>query len=383
MSLMTTYNPLPIAFTHGEGVYLFDETGKKYLDGLAGIAVNCLGYNHPALTAAVQDQAAKIMHCSNAFTIPLQIECAEKVVQLSGMDSAFFCSTGAEANECMIKIARLYGRQKEIAEPVVIVMEDAFHGRTMATLSASGSRKVQAGFEPLVQGFARAPYDDLEAIRTIAKNNPNVVAIMCEPLQGEGGMRVPDSDYLPGLRQICDEHDWLLMLDEIQSGVGRTGKMFAFQHYDFTPDVMSLAKALGGGVPMGACVAAGKAASLMQPGNHGSTFGGNPLASRAALTVLETIERDNLLANVERVGGYFKQQLQQHIAPLDGVVDIRGQGLWLGVEMQELARPLQLKAVEAGIIFNIAREKILRFAPPLILQEEHVDQIIKVLRELI
>jgi acetylornithine aminotransferase len=380
---MSTYNPLPVAFTHGEGVYLYDEKGKQYLDGLAGIAVNCLGYNHPALTHAVQDQAAKIMHCSNAFTIPLQIECAKKLVQVSGLESVFFCSTGAEANESMIKIARLYGKQKEIAEPAIIVMENAFHGRTMATLSASGSRKVQAGFEPLVQGFVRAPYNDLQAIHAIAKNNPNVVALMCEPLQGEGGMRVPDADYLPGLRQICDEYDWLFMLDEIQSGVGRTGKFFAFQHYDFKPDVMSLAKGLGGGVPIGACVAGPKAANLMQPGSHGTTFGGNPLASRAALTVLETIENDKILANVQRVGDYFKRQLQQHIAPLAGVVEVRGLGLWLGVEMQEKARPMQLAALEAGVLFNVAREKVIRFAPPLILQEEHVDRIVEVLREVI
>ncbi len=381
--LMTTYNPLPIAFTHGEGVYLFDENGKQYLDGLAGIAVNCLGYNHPAWVTAIQDQAAKITHSSNIFTIPNQIACAQKLVDLSGMDQVFFCSTGVEANECMLKLARLYGHQKGIEEPAIIVMEKAFHGRSLATLSASGSRKVQAGFEPLVQGFLRAPYNDLDAIRKIAKNTHNVVALLVEPVQGEGGIQIPDPDYLPGLRQICDEHGWLLMIDEIQSGIGRTGKMFAFQHYAFKPDVMSLAKALGGGVPIGACLSRGPANGLMKPGNHGSTFGGNPLVTRAALTVLETIEKEHLLENTTHVGAYFLAQLKTHIAPLKHVVGVRGQGLWLGVEMDAPARPLLLKGAQAGILFSVTAENVIRIAPPLIFQKSHVDEYVPVLKSVL
>lgn len=383
-ALMTTYNPLPIAFERGEGVYLYDTDGKRYLDGLAGIAVNCLGHAHPALVEAIRDQAGKVLHTANVYTIPYQIECARKLVELSGMDNVFFSSTGAEANECAIKLARMYGHEvKNIDEPAIIVMEKAFHGRTMATLTASGSRRVQAGFEPLVQGFVRAPYNDLEAIENIAKHNHNIVAILVEPTQGEGGLFVPDDNYLPGLRKICDEHGWLLMLDEVQSGIGRTGKMFAFEHHNIKPDVVTLAKALGGGIPVAATLASGVAATLFKPGNHGSTFGGNPLSTRAALTVLETIEKDKLLQNVQNVSKYFFEQLREHILPMKHVVDVRGQGLWIGVEMDAPARPLLYAGAEAGILFSVTAEKVLRFAPPLIFQKEHVDEIIVGLKKII
>lgn len=381
--LMHTYNPLPVAFEHGEGVWLFDENGKQYLDGLAGIAVNTLGHAHPAIVAAVTEQVKNIIHCSNVYTIPYAIKCAEKLVALSGMDNVFFSNTGAEANECMIKLARKYGHEKGIDEPVIIVMEKAFHGRTMATLTASGSRKVQAGFEPLVSGFARAPYNDLKAIESIAENNRNVVAVMVEPVQGEGGINVPSPDYLPGIRKLCDEHGWLMMVDEVQSGVGRTGEWFGFQHYDFKPDVMALAKGLGGGICMGATLARGDAASLFEPGNHGTTFGGNPLSTRVALTVLETIEKENILEQVKHVSRRFFKKLNDEIAPLDGVVEVRGQGLWIGVEMAEPARPLLLEALNEGLLFSITAEKVVRFAPPLIFQDDHVDMAVERLAKVI
>lgn len=381
--LMNTYQPLPIAFERGEGVYLFDTNNKEYLDLLAGIAVNVLGHAHPAIVEAVSEQIKLIAHCANTYQIPYAVACAKKLIEISGMDNVFFSSTGAEANECMIKIARKYGHDKGIDDPTIIVMEKAFHGRSMACLTASGSRKVQAGFEPLVPGFVRAPYNDLEALKTIAKHNNNIVGIMVEPLQGEGGMVVPSPDYLPGIRKLCDEHGWLMMLDEVQSGIGRTGTWFGFQHYDLKPDLISLAKALGGGIPIGATLARGAAADVLKPGNHGSTFGGNPLCTRVALTVLNTIEEDNLLENTRRISDYFFKRLREEILPLQHVVDIRGQGLWIGIELDVPARPYLLKAAEEGLLFNVTAEKVIRMAPALILTEGDVDEAIKIFKKIL
>ena len=295
-TLMHNYAPFPVNFEKGEGAVLWDTEGKTYLDALAGIAVCSLGHAHPAVTKAICDQAGKLVHTSNIYGISNQQELADKLTQLSGMDNVFFSNSGAEANEAAIKLARLFGHSKNIDQPAIIVMEGSFHGRTMATLTATGNRKIHAGFEPLVQGFVRAPYNDVEAIKSIAKNNPNVVAVLVEPITGEGGINIPADDYLNQIREICDENNWLMMLDEIQTGMCRTGKWFAFQHNNITPDVMTLAKALGNGVPIGACLAKGEAAKLFQPGNHGSTYGGNPLVTSAALAVIKTCEQDKLVA---------------------------------------------------------------------------------------
>jgi acetylornithine aminotransferase len=383
-ALMNTYNQLPVHFTHGKGVMLYDEQGKAYLDGLAGIAVNCLGHAHPALVKTICDQASKLIHVSNVYQIPEAEACAEKLLSISGMDAVFFCSTGAEATECMMKLARKYGHDRDIQEPTIIVMDKAFHGRTIAAITASGSRKVQAGFEPLLPGFVRAPYNDLKAIETIAKNNHNIVAIMVESIQGEGGVIIPSPDYLPGLRKICDKHGWLLMIDEVQSGMGRTGTWFGFQQSPgLRPDVIAMAKGLAGGLPIGACLARGEVAKTFAPGNHGSTFGGNPLCTSASLCVLNTIEKEGLVENAKRVGAYFLKRLREEIAPLPHVVDVRGQGLWLGVEMDAPARPLLLKGLEEGILFSVTGDTVIRFAPPLIFTEADVDTMIKKLKKIL
>lgn len=381
--LMNTYQQLPIAFERGEGVYLYDTNNKRYLDGLGGIAVNVLGHAHPVIIKAVTEQIQKLAHVSNAYQIPQAIACAQKLVELSGMDKVFFSNTGAEANECMIKMARKWGHEKGIEDPQIIVMENAFHGRTLATLTASGSRKVQAGFEPLVSGFIRAPYNDLPALEAIAKRSNNIVAIMLEPLQGEGGMRSPSPDYLPAVRALCDKEGWLMMLDEVQSGVGRTGKWFAYQHFDFKPDVFALAKGLAGGLCIGATLACGPVADILQPGNHGTTFGGNPLSTHTALAVLNAIEQDNLLENTRVVSEYFFKRLREDILPLPQVLDVRGQGLWLGIELDQPARPFQIKAAEEGLLFNVTAEKVMRFAPALIFQKEHVDECILILKKIL
>ncbi len=375
--LMNTYNRLPIAFTRGEGVWLYDTEGKRYLDGLAGIAVNVLGHAHPAIVAAVSDQASQLMHTSNVYEIPYQTELGQKLVDLSGLSQVFVCSTGAEAVECMIKLARLYAHKKGILEPGIIAMESAFHGRTLATISASGSRRVQAGFEPLVQGFVRAPFNDLEAIRAIAKHERHIVALIVEPIQGEGGLHVPSPEYLRGLRQICDENEWLLMVDEVQTGIGRTGKMFAFEHAGIKPDVLSLAKGLAGGIPIGACVAGGRAVDLFTPGSHGSTFGGNPLSCRVALTVLDTIIKNNLLESVVKVSDYFLSALRSALKGHSHVKDIRGQGLLIGIEMDAPARPYLYKGLEAGILFSVTAETVIRIVPPLIFEKQHVDYFVE------
>lgn len=381
--LMNTYARQNITFTHGEGAWLWDSNGKRYLDGLSGIAVNTLGHAHPRFTAALTGQIGKLIHTSNLYQVREQELIADKLCELSGMDEVFLCNSGCEANEAAIKLARLYGNTRGIDTPTIIVMEKAFHGRTLATLSATGNRKVQAGFEPLVKGFVRVPYDDLEAIRQVAQHTPNIVAILVEPIQGEGGIRTPDITYLQNLRKICDEHEWLLMLDEVQCGLGRTGKWFAFQHTNIMPDVMTLAKGLGSGVPVGACLAAGKATGTFKPGNHGSTFGGNPLASTAALTTLNILEQDRLLPHADKLGTWLKQQFQAKLGNIKGVVAIRGQGLMLGIELDKPCGALVAKALERGLIINVTADSVIRLLPPLTFSQAEAQQLLDILCPLV
>lgn len=373
---MPTYNQLPVEFAYGKGVWLWDTTGKKYLDGLSGIAVCALGHAHPAITAAITEQAGKLLHISNVFRIPQQQQLAAELVRLSGMEQAFFCNSGAEANEAAIKLTRLFGRQKDIATPEIVVMESSFHGRTLATLSASGSRKVRAGYEPFVQGYLRAPFNDLNAIHTIAKSHHDVVAIMLEPIQGEGGIIVPHQGYLEGIREICNKHDWLMILDEVQTGLGRTGKMFAYQHSDILPDIVSLAKALGNGIPIGACLARGKACGLFEPGKHGSTFGGNPFACHVAYTVLRVLQEEGLVAHADRMGQYLLHSLRESLSTKNIVKDVRGKGLMLGVELDRPCRDLLSIGLEKGLLFNVTRESIVRLLPPLIINQDEADQLV-------
>ena len=382
-AIMNTYARLPVNFTHGEGAWLWDSEGNKYLDALSGIAVCSLGHTHPAVTKAICDQAATLVHTSNLYGIEAQSLLAEKLTALSGLQSVFFSNSGAEANEAAIKIARLYGHKQGITQPNIIVADGSFHGRTMATLSATGNRKVQAGFEPLVQGFIRVPYNDLEAIRTVAKNTDGVVAVLVEPVQGEGGINIPSSDYLDGLRAICDENNWLLMLDEIQTGVGRSGKWFAFQHSNIQPDVMTLAKALGNGVPIGACLAGGKANNVLQPGNHGSTFGGNPLACRAALAVLDNIEKDKLVERANDLSQRLLNGFNERLAENPHVTDIRAQGLLLGIELDTPCATLVRQALDNGLLINVAADKVIRLLPPLIISDAEADMIVDKVSDLI
>ena len=380
---MNTYARLPVTFSHGEGVWLWDDAGNKYLDALSGIAVCGLGHAHPAVTAAISKQAGKLVHTSNLYGIAVQQQLADKLAALSGMQQAFFANSGAEANEAAIKIARLYGHNNDIAQPNIIVMEGSFHGRTMATLSATGNRKVQAGFEPLVQGFIRVPFNDIEAIKTVAKNTDNVVAILVEPVQGEGGINIPDADYLNGLREICNQHNWLLMLDEIQTGMGRSGKWFAFQHNDIQPDVMTLAKALGNGVPIGVCLAAGKAADVFKPGNHGSTFGGNPLVSAAALAVIETMQQNDLVARAAQLGSQLVEAFSAQLANNPHVVDVRGLGLLIGIELDTACTELVAAALEDSLLINVAANNTIRLLPPLVLSDDEAAQLVDKLCALI
>lgn len=374
--LMNTYARQPVAFVRGEGVWLWDEAGNKYLDALAGVAVNGLGHAHPRLTQAICDQARSLIHVSNIYQVVRQEELAERLCKLSGMGKVFFCNSGCEANEAAIKLARLYGHHKGIATPTIIVMEKAFHGRTMATLTATGSRKVQAGFEPLLKGFARVPYNDMEAVRQVAEHNHDVVAILVEPIQGEGGIQIPDAEYLRALRAVCDEKGWLLMLDEVQSGVGRTGTWFAFQHTDILPDVMTLAKGLGSGVPIGACVASGAAAEVFKPGNHGSTFGGNPLACSAALATLQTIEEDGLLAHATRIGNDIVAGLKRELAGLPGVRQIRGLGMMIGIELDRPCSELVKLALERHLLINVTADNVVRLVPPLVMSEAEAQLLV-------
>lgn len=375
-TLMNTYSRLPVTFVKGEGVWLWDDRNVRYLDALSGIAVCGLGHCHPTLVRAICEQAATLIHTSNLYHVRNQELLADRLTSLSGLDKVFFCNSGAEANEAAIKLARLYGHNRGIDLPTIIVMERSFHGRTMATLTATGNRKTQAGFEPLLTGFVRAPYDDLAAIEQIAANNQNVVAILLETYQGEGGVNFPQANYLQGLRQICDRHDWLLMLDEVQCGLGRTGKWFAFQHSQILPDVMTLAKGLGSGIPIGACLAAGKAADIFQPGNHASTFGGNPLACRAALATLEVIEQEGLLANAITIGEFMRAQFRLHLQKWQAVLKIRGQGLMIGIELPVPCGELVREALRQHLLINVTSDKVVRLLPALIIRQDEAEQVV-------
>jgi acetylornithine aminotransferase len=375
--LMNTYGRQPITFTHGEGVWLWDAQGNKYLDALAGVAVNGLGHAHPKLVKAISDQAGKLIHTSNIYHIAEQEKLADKLAEISGMDKVFFCNSGCEANEAAIKLARLYGHNKGIETPEIIVMERSFHGRTMATLSATGNRKAQAGFEPLVSGFIRVPYDDLEAVKTIASRKNNVVAILVEPVQGEGGVHIPAdmAAYLQGLRKLCDDNGWLMMLDEVQSGIGRTGTWFAFQHTGMVPDVMTLAKSLGSGVPIGACVAKGVAAEVFTPGKHGSTFGGNPLATTAGLTTLKVIEEEKLRENAHKMGDLIRNTLRAALNGVAGVVAVRNAGLMIGIELDRPCADLVKMALEDKLLINVTAEKVVRLLPPLVINAAEANEL--------
>ena len=375
-ALMNTYGRMPVSFEKGEGALLWDTDGKLYLDALSGIAVCGLGHAHPAVTKALCEQASQLVHTSNLYGIPNQSALADRLTALSGMDRVFFSNSGAEANEAALKLARLYGHNKGIDIPTVIVTNGSFHGRTMATLTATGNRKIQAGFEPLVQGFARVDYNDLEAIRNVAKNNKDVVAILVEPVTGEGGIVIPDEDYLSGIRQICDDNGWLMMLDEIQTGIGRTGKMFAFQHSDVIPDVMTLAKGLGNGVPIGACVARGNAAEVLQPGKHGSTFGGNPLVCAAGLAVLDTLENENLVERAAELGQRFFDGFTTALQDVEAIKSIRCSGLMIGIELDRPCAELVARALQDGLLLNVTADSVIRLLPPLILSDEQADTII-------
>jgi acetylornithine aminotransferase len=382
-ALMNNYGSRALTLVRGEGAYLWDDQGRRYLDALAGIAVCGLGHAHPAVTAAINEQASRLLHCSNLYNIPVQEHLAEVLTAVSGMDRVFFGNSGAEANEAAIKLARLFGHGKGIAVPTVIVMENSFHGRTLATLSATGSRKVQAGFEPLVRGFSRAPFDDIGAIETIAANNPEVVAVLVEPIQGEGGVRVPAADYLAKLRTLCDDRGWLLMLDEIQTANGRTGTYFNYQQQGLLPDVVTVAKGLANGVPIGACLARGVAAELMKPGSHGSTFGGNPLACAAALATVNTIVGDELDANATAVGTWLRERFQHELARCGRVRDIRGRGLMIGIELNAPCGELVNKAAELGVLINVTSESVIRLLPPLIFTNEQAAELVGTLSPLI
>ncbi len=374
---MNTYKPLDIAFTHGEGAWLYTTGGRRILDALAGIAVSGLGHAHPKLTRAIAEQAGRIIHTSNLVNIPEQAALADKLCAIANMDNVFFGNSGAEANECAIKIARLHGHQRGIANPQIIVMERAWHGRTLATLAATGSRKAQAGFEPLVTGFIRVPYNDIEAIKAIAAHNHDVVAVLSEVLQGEGGIVEARGDYLRELRVFCTDKNWLLMIDEVQSGIGRTGKWFAHQWAGIVPDVMPLAKGLGSGLPIGACLAHGAAAHVFKPGNHGTTFGGGPLVSVAALRTLEIMEEEDLLANAASMGAILKQGLRDSLHGVVGVKEIRGQGLMLGVELNQPCAAIVAMALEADLLTNVTQESVVRILPPLIINEAETREMVK------
>ena len=375
--LMTSYQHLPVAFTHGEGACLYDTQGQKYLDALSGIAVCGLGHAHPQLQQAIAEQAGRLLHTSNLYHVPLQEELAKQLSGLSRMDRVFFCNSGAEANEAAIKIARLHGHGKGIACPQIIAAHGSFHGRTMATLSATGNSRIQAGFEPLLDGFMHIAYNDIAALEDAVSNNPDVVAIMLEPVQGEGGINIPEQGYLAAVRKICDQHELLFMLDEIQSGMGRTGKWFAFQHEGIIPDVMTLAKALGNGVPIGACLASGDAAGLIKPGSHGSAFGGNPLAARAGLTVINIMREQDLNKRARYLGEMMLQQLQSGLQDIAGVTAIRGKGLMIGIEIDRDCGELVKTALREGLLINVTAGNVVRLLPPLVITDEQAELIVQ------
>jgi acetylornithine aminotransferase len=381
--VMNTYSRLPFALSHGRGCRVWDTEGREYLDALAGIAVNTLGHGHPKLVPALQEQVAKLIHCSNYYQAPLQEQLAAALCEVSGLSSAFFCSTGLEANEGAIKIARKYGHDRGIDRPEIIVYEKAFHGRSIATLSATGNAKVQKGFEPLVEGFVRVPLNDIGAVREIAHRNPNVVAVFLETIQGEGGINPTRWEYLRELRKLCDEKNWLLMLDEVQCGMGRTGKWFAHQWAQVVPDVMPMAKGLASGVPVGAIVVGPKAKDVFGPGNHGSTFGGNPLAMRAAVETMRIVAEDRLLDNAATVGERIKSGLQREWSGLKGVVEIRGQGLMLGIELDRPCGDLLQRAADAGLLISVTADTVIRLLPPLIMTAAEGDEVVRILAPLV
>ncbi len=383
--LMNTYGRQPVTFVRGEGVWLTDTLGDRYLDALSGVAVNGLGHTHPKFVAALNDQISKMIHVSNIYQIAEQNALADKLAELSGMDKVFFCNSGCEANEAAIKLARLYGHNKGVEHPEIIVMEHSFHGRTMATLSATGNRKVQAGFEPLVTGFVRVPFDDIEAIKAIAARNNHVVAILVEPVQGEGGIHIPADmkTYFQGLREVCDANGWLLMVDEVQSGIGRTGTWFAFQHTGMLPDVMTLAKGLGSGVPIGACVARGVAAETFTPGKHGSTFGGNPLAAAAGLATIRIIAEEQLKENAECIGHYINQLFCEALKDEPRVLQIRNAGLMIGIELATPCAELVKHALAAKVLINVTAEKVIRLLPPLVMNKYEAEELVARLAPLI
>lgn len=380
---MTSYSPLPISFVRGDGVWLEDNQGERYLDALGGIAVCGLGHAHPEIARVISDQANTLIHTSNIYRIDLQEKLADRLCDLSSMESVFFGNSGAEANEAAIKLARLHGRNKGIKVPAIVVMEGGFHGRTMATLSATGNPKVRSGYEPLVQEFIHIPYNDIDALEAIAKDDRDIVAVLCEPVQGEGGVNIPADNYLTQIRSVCDQYDWLMMLDEIQTGMGRTGKWFACQHEKVLPDVMTLAKSLGNGVPIGACLAQGKAASLFVPGSHGSTFGGNPLACRVGLAVIETLQKNRLVQQAKNHGKYLLEQFYRSLRNLSGIVEIRGKGLMIGIELDRPCGDLVQQALDQKLLINVTANNTIRLLPPLIISKDECDQIVETLSPLI
>lgn len=375
-TIMNTYGRIPLSFSHGQGACLFDNDGNEYLDAISGIGVNALGHAHPAVSDAIKQQADQLIHTSNLYGVERQQQLADALCKLSGMDNVFFGNSGAEANEAAIKIARLYGHANGVDKPEIVVMENAFHGRTMATLTASGNRKIQAGFEPLLSGFVRAPFADIDSLIAIAKNNPNVVAVLMEPLQGEGGVNVAPDGFLQQLRELCDNNDWLMMLDEVQTGNGRTGRYFACQHEEVYPDVIATAKGLGNGLPIGACLAKGRAAEVFAPGNHGSTFGGNPLVCAAALAVVNTIIEKKLMENAEKLGDFIKSQLAVAFQGNANVLDIRGKGLMIGIEVSKPCGALVAEARAKGVLINVTAGSVIRLLPPLILTKQQAEKII-------
>ncbi|MEL6723175.1 MAG: aspartate aminotransferase family protein [Pseudomonadota bacterium] len=383
MSLMPTYARLPVTFSHGAGCWLFDDQGERYLDALSGIAVCGLGHAHPAVTAAIQAQAGRLLHTSNLYQVGLQDELGEILTTHAGMDRVFFANSGAEANEAAIKLARLWGHQHGMEEPAVIVLEHSFHGRTLATLSATGNSRIQHGFAPLVDGFVRAPHDDLTALTELATQHTNIVAVLVEPIQGEGGIRIPQPDYLAGIRQLCNEQNWLLIADEIQSGMGRTGTWFACQQAGIQPDVMTLAKALGNGVPIGACLARGAAAELFSPGSHGSTFGGNPLVCAAALATCQTLQAEDLPTRAAALGTRLLADLRQALANCPGIREIRGKGLMIGIELDRPCGELVQQALADHLLINVTAGQVIRLLPPLILSDAEADQLVTQLSQLI
>lgn len=377
MTRVTCYAPLPLSFTHGQGVWLYDSDGNAYLDGLSGIAVSGLGHAHPDVVKTMQEQATKLIHVSNMFHIPEQVMLAEKLTALSGMEQVFFANSGAEANEAAIKLARLYGHEKGVKNPVILVMEGAFHGRTMATLTASGSQKVQAGFAPLVPGFIRVPFNDFNALKKIAANQDGIVAVMLETIQGEGGVRVADDAYLADVALFCKQQDWLLILDEVQTGNGRTGAFFSYMHSDFKPDILTTAKGLGNGIPIGACLMRDKACNLFKPGNHGSTYGGNPFACAIAHTVLTVIERDQLCDHAGEMGALLKEELMMALGECAGVLGIHGRGLMLGVLLDRPAVSIMELGLKHGVLFSVTADNVIRVLPPLIISHTEVHELVK------